>query len=49
MPLITFVEPDGTRREVSAHPGESAPGCGLQGWPAAPFDAICSVPAGSRK
>ncbi|MEY4698495.1 MAG: hypothetical protein RIT14_2923 [Pseudomonadota bacterium] len=23
MPLITFVEPDGTRREVSAHPGES--------------------------
>lgn len=23
MPLITFVEPDGTRREVSAQPGES--------------------------
>ena len=23
MPLITFVEPDGTRRAVSAHPGES--------------------------
>lgn len=23
MPLITFVEPDGTCRDVSAHPGES--------------------------
>lgn len=23
MPMIIFVEPDGTRREVSAHPGES--------------------------
>ncbi len=23
MPTITFVEPDGTRRDVAAHPGES--------------------------